>query len=65
MRSSLDVVDERGDLSGDVSGIGLLGIFGLVDRTPCLEWTMRPLIVSSGDGQYAVALARVSPGQVW
>ena len=49
---------------GDVSGIGLQGIFGLVDRNPCLEWTMCPLIVSSSDGQYDVELDRVSPGQV-
>ena len=32
--------------------------------TPCLDWTMCPLIFSSADRQYYVELARVSPGQV-
>ena len=47
-----------------MSGIGLCVIFGLVERTPCLDWTICLFMVSSTDGQYAVALARVSPGQV-
>ena len=64
MCSSLELVEWRGDYSGDVSGIGLRGIFGLVERTPCLDWTMRPFIVSSANGQYAVELARVSLGEV-
>ena len=64
MCSSLELVDGRGTSYGDVSGIGLRGIFRLVERTPCLDWNMCPFIVSSSDGQYAVVLARVSPGQV-
>ena len=54
----------RAASSGDVSGICLHSIFGLVERTPCLDWTMCTFMVSSAYGQYAVALARVSPGQV-
>ena len=57
-------MEGRGNSSGDVSGIGLQCIFGLVDQTPCRDWTMCPLVVSSADVQYDVALARVSPGQV-
>ena len=64
MWSSLELVVGRCASSGDVSGICLRGIFGLVERTPCLDWTMRPFMVSSSDGQYVVALAKVSPGQV-
>ena len=64
MCSFLNIVDGRGASSGDVSGICLCGIFGLVERTPCLDWTMCPFMVSSADGKYAVALARVSLGQV-
>ena len=49
---------------GAVSGICICGILGLVKRTPCLDWTMCPFMVSSADGQYDVALALVSPVQV-
>ena len=62
--SSLEIVVGRGASSGDVSGICLRGIFGLVERTPCIDWNMCPFMVSSAAGQYAVLLARVSPGQV-
>ena len=64
MCSSLELVVGRGDSSGDVPGISLRDNFGLVERTPCLDWTMCPFMVSSSDEKYAMALARVSPGQV-
>ena len=54
----------RDESYGDVVAIGLHGIFGLVERTPCLDWNTCPSIVSSADGQYAVTLSRVSPVQV-
>ena len=62
--SSIELVVGRCAFSGGVSGICLCNIFGLVERTPCLEWTMCPIMVSSADGKYAVALARVSLVQV-
>ena len=64
MCSSLDIVEGRGASSGDVSGIGICGILGFVEQTPCLDCTMYPFMFSSADGQYSVALARVSLGQV-
>ena len=60
----IELVVGRGASSWDVSLICLRGIFGLVERTPCLDWTMCPFIVSYADGQYAVALTRVSQGHV-
>ena len=64
MCSSLELVVGRSASSGDVAGTCLRGIFGLVERTPCLDWTMFPFMVSSADEQYDVALAIVSPGQM-
>ena len=64
MCSSLELVVGRCDSSGALSGICLRSIFGLVEPTPFLDWTMCPFMVSYADGQYAVVLARVSPGQV-
>ena len=64
MWSSLELVVGKCASSGAVSGICLCGIFGLVERTPCLDWNMCLFMVSSADGKYAVALAKVSPGQV-
>ena len=64
MWSSLELVVGRCASFGAVSGIFLRSIFGLVERTPCLDWTMCPFMVSSADGQYAVELVKVSPGQV-
>ena len=64
MLSSLELVVGRCDFYGALSGVFLCGIFGLVERTPCLDWTMCPFMVSSADGRYAVALAKVSPVQV-
>ena len=49
MWSSLELVVRRCASSGDVSGIFLRGIFGLVEWTPCLDWTMLPFMVSSAD----------------
>ena len=40
------------------------GVFFLVDCTPCEDWTMYPLIVSTARGQYFAALDYVSPGHV-
>ena len=59
MWSSLELVVGRCASSGAVSGICFRCIFGLVERTPCLDWTMCSFMVSSADGQYDVALARV------
>ena len=64
MCSSIELVLGKGASSRDVSGICLRGIFGLVERTPCLDWNMCPFMVSSADGHYDVALSRVSPVQV-
>ena len=44
--------------SGELGGWGL----GLVDLTPWSFWTRCTMMVASTDGQYLVALARVSPG---
>ena len=65
MWSSLELVVGRCASSGAVSGICLHSIFGLVERTPCIDWNMCPFMVSSADGQYAVELAKLSLGQVW
>ena len=64
MCSSLELVVGSGVSYWDVLGICLHGIFGLVERTPCIDWTMCTFMVSSADGQYAVALDRVRQGQV-
>ena len=64
MCSSLDFVEGRGELSGEVEGIGRQTVLGLVYQTPCRDWFMGPTIDSSADGQYAVALSRVIPDQV-
>ena len=64
MWSSLELVVGRCTYSGAVSGIFLRSILGLVERTPCLDWTMCPFMVSSADGKFVVVLAKVSPGQV-
>ena len=64
MCSSLELVVERGDSSGDVSGMFLRDIFGLAEQTPCIDYTMFPFMVSSADGKYAVELARAIMGQV-
>ena len=64
MWSSLELVVGRCASYGAVSGICLRIIFGSVERIPFLDWTMRPFMVSSADGQYAVALAKVSLVQV-
>ena len=37
-------------------------VLGLVDLTPWCFWTRFPMMVSSEDGKYLVALASVSPG---
>ena len=44
--------------SGELGG----GVFGLVDLMPWRFWTRCPMVVASAEGQYLVALARVSPG---
>ena len=36
---------------------------GLVERRPCLSWTMWPRIVYSAEGQYFEAFSNVRPGQ--
>ena len=64
MWNSLELVVGRCASSGAVSGIFLCGIFGLVERTPFLDCIMCSFVVSSADEQYAVVLAKVSPGQV-
>ena len=64
MWSSLELVVGRCASSRAVSGICLCGIFGVVERMPCPDWNMCPFMVSSADGQYAVALDRASSGQV-
>ena len=60
MCSSLEIIVGMGTSSGDVSEICLCVIFDLVERTPFFDWTMCPFMFSSADGQYFVALARVS-----
>ena len=40
------------------------GVFFLVDLTPCKDWTMCPLIVSTARGQYFAAFEYVSPDHV-
>ena len=40
------------------------GVFFLVDCTPCEDWTMCPLIVSTACVQYFAAFEYVSPGYV-
>ena len=62
MCSYLGLVVGRGASSGSVTGICHCGFFVLVERTPFLDWTMCPFMVSSADGRYSVALYRVSPG---
>ena len=60
-------------LSSSSSSVALAGyflmpldgcVFLLVDHTPCEDWTMFPLIVSTSRGQYFAALEYVSPGHV-
>ena len=40
------------------------GVFSLVDRTTCQDWTMCPLIVFTACGKYFAALEYVSSGHV-
>ena len=56
----------EGLLGGTTVGVmvvWLLYNLGFVDLTPCLYWTIFPMMVSSKDGQYRAALVYVSPGQ--
>ena len=41
-----------------------VGVYFLVDRTPCEYWTMCPLIFSTACGKYFAAFEYVSPGYV-
>ena len=51
-------------LTSDVFGGGVATAFGFVERTPCRDCVMCPLIVSTDWGQYFDAFEYVSPGHV-